>query len=198
MVIMSPDKLVSSDGAASDYFGFSVSISGNYAIVGACCNDDNGTDSGSAYIYEFVDGVWTQQRKLTASDGTGWENFGFSVSISGNYAIVGARNGDNNGSNSGSVYIYELGTWTEQKLTASDGASGDEFGYSVSIDGNYAIVGARYDDDYGTDSGSVYVYELGHVDGAKAHCFRRSRRRSVWLFGVGRRQLRHRGGMLRR
>ena len=153
-------KLTASDGATADSFGCSVSIDGNYAIVGAYGDDDNGSNAGSVYVYEL--GTWTE-RKLTASDGATDDYFGASVSIDGNYAIVGAYGDDDNGSNAGSAYVYELGTWTEQKLTASDGAEGDQFGYSVSIDGNYAIVGAYGDDDNGSNAGSAYIYQ--YTDG---------------------------------
>jgi hypothetical protein len=154
-------KLTASDAASNDEFGVSVSISadGTTAIVGADRDDDDGTDSGSAYIYELVGGVW-EETKLTASDGAFEDRFGWSVSISadGTTAIIG------NWSNSGSVYVYKQvsGVWEETKLTASDGASYDYFGYSVSIsaDGTTAIVGALWDDDDGTDSGSAYIYEL--------------------------------------
>ena len=159
-------KLTASDGAGSDYFGGSVSISGNYAIVGANGDDDNGGSSGSAYIFERdVGGTWLQEPKLIASDGAGSDFFGTSVSISGDYAIVGAYRDDDNGSGSGSAYIFERdagGTWSQgPKLTASDGADWDEFGKAVSISGDYAIVGARYDGDNGDYSGSAYIFERG-------------------------------------
>ena len=87
-------KMIASDGAAADYFGVSVSISGDYAIVGAYQDDDNGNNSGSAYIFKR-DGInWTEQAKITASDGTWSNEFGYSVSISGDYAIVGAHQDD--------------------------------------------------------------------------------------------------------
>ncbi|NCC99775.1 MAG: BspA family leucine-rich repeat surface protein, partial [Bacteroidia bacterium] len=157
-------KITASDGAALDNFGKSVSISGNYAIVGACTDDDNGAYSGSAYIFEKSEaGVWSQQAKITASDGAANDYFGQSVSISGNYAIVGAYLDDDKGTDSGSAYIFErseAGVWTQKaKMTASDGAAFDQFGNSVSISGNYAIVGAHADDDKGTDSGSAYIFE---------------------------------------
>ena len=100
------------------------------------------------------------ETKLTASDGAAGNNFGYSVSVSGNVAIVGAYD-DEIGTGSGSAYIYRWkGTsWVEeQKLTASDGAEGDYFGYSVSVSGNVAIVGAYFDDDKGDASGSAYIY----------------------------------------
>jgi hypothetical protein len=154
-------KLTASDAVAEDEFGYSVSISGDYAIVGARENDDDGSNSGSAYIYHWDGSSWTEQQKLTASDAAATDYFGNSVSISGDYAIVGARENDDDGSNSGSAYIYHWdgSNWTEQKkLTASDAAAADHFGHSVAISGDYAIVGALYSDDNGSESGSAYVY----------------------------------------
>ena len=154
-------KILASDGAAWDYFGCSVSISGDYAIVGEIYDDDKGDGSGSAYIFKR-DGVgWSQQAKILASDGAAGDQFGWSVSISGDYAIVGAAYDDDKGTNSGSAYIFRRdGTsWIQQaKLTASDGGGGDDFGISVSISGDNAIVGAYADDDEGTNSGSAYIF----------------------------------------
>jgi hypothetical protein len=155
-------KLLASDAAAGDQFGWSVAISGNYAIVGAYIDDNNANESGSAYIFELSNGTWTEKQKLLASDGAESDRFGESVAISGNYAIVGARRKDNY---TGSAYIFELsnGTWTEkQKLLASDGESSDHFGHSVAISGNYAIVGAYSDDNYYSNSGSAYIFELSN------------------------------------
>ncbi|MFC2031990.1 PKD domain-containing protein [Chloroflexota bacterium] len=154
-------KLTASDGAADDFFGYSVSISGDTALVGAYLDDDNGSNSGSTYVYVRSGTTWTQQAKLTASDGAADDSFGYSVSISGDTALVGACYDDDNGSNSGSacVYVRSGTTWTQQaKLTASDGAADDFFGYSVSISGDTALVGAWGDQDKGVESGSTYVY----------------------------------------
>ncbi len=156
--------MLASDGDAGDRFGYSVSISGDYAIVGAYLDNDNGSFSGSAYIFHRDGTSWSQQAKLTASDGVTNDVFGFSVSVNGDYAIVGAFIDDDNGSNSGSAYIFKRdGTnWHEQfKLTASDAAASDHFGTSVSISGDYAIVGANWDDDNGTNSGSAYIFGKG-------------------------------------
>ena len=155
-------KLVASDAADGDWFGYSLAISGdgNTAIVGAR-NDDSA--KGSAYIYTRTGSTWTQQAKLIASDGAGNDRFGFSVAISGdgNTVILGAYLG---GSYKGAAYVYTRTgtTWSEQtRILASDGASSDYFGWSVSIssDGNTAIVSAHYDDnEKGTNAGGVYVY----------------------------------------
>ncbi len=154
-------KLTASDGAISDLFGYSVSISGDTAVVGADGDDDNGTDSGSAYVFVRSGTTWSQQAKLTASDGAEEDLFGWSVSISGDTAVVGAHYDDDNGLNSGSAYVFVRSgtTWTEEaKLTASDGAEDDFFGRSVSVSGDTAVVGAYGDDDYGSYSGSAYVF----------------------------------------
>ena len=159
-------KLLPSDGAASDFFGVSVSISGDYAVVGAFQDDDNGTNSGSTYLFKRTGTSWAEEAKLLPSDGAADDQFGNSVSISGDYAVVGALDDDDNGSNSGSAYLFKrAGTsWTQEaKLTASDGAAADQFGFSVSISGEYAVVGALRDDDNGTDSGSAYLTTISPV-----------------------------------
>ena len=153
-------KLTASDGAAGDRFGWFISISGDYAIVGAFYGDSG---KGSAYIFKWDGTIWVEQQKLTASDGAAFDQFGCSVSISGDYAIVGAYYDDDKGTDSGSAYIFKWdGTsWVrQQKLTASDGAVNDIFGVSVSISGDYAIVGARLDDDKGDNSGSAYIFKF--------------------------------------
>jgi hypothetical protein len=155
-------KLISSDGAEDDLFGQSVSISGDYAIVGAPENDDNGTDTGSAYLFKRTGATWAQESKLLSSDGAEDDLFGYSVSISGAYAIVGTRRVDDNGINSGSAYLFKRtsASWSpETKLLPSDGAFNDLFGYSVSISGYYAVVGASRDNNEDvTDSAFPFEY----------------------------------------
>jgi hypothetical protein len=164
-------KLIASDGASGDNFGIRVSLSsdGKAAIVGAWGDNDNGSFSGSAYVYELVGGVW-EETKILASDGASDDNFGIRVSISsdGTTAIVGANGDDDNGTSSGSAYIYCFVNcvWEETKILASDGASNDDFGKSVSIssDGSTVLVGAVYDNDNGIDSGSAYIFDIDGSD----------------------------------
>ena len=128
---VSKQKLTASDAAADDNFGISVSIDGDTAVIGAFGDDDNGSYSGSAYVYVRSNGVWSEQQKLTASDGAESDYFGHSVSIDGDTAVIGAYADDDNGRDSGSAYVYvrSNGVWSEQqKLTASDGADNDLFG----------------------------------------------------------------------
>jgi hypothetical protein len=156
-------KLLAPDGEAWDWFGDSVSLSGDTAIIGALW-DDNYT--GSAYVFTRTGTTWTQQQKLLASDGMTGDYFGVSVSISGDTALIGAYDDDNeNGADSGSAYVFtHTGTtWTQQqKLLASDGEAGDNFGMDVSLDGDTALIGAYGDDTaVGMNAGSVYVFTKG-------------------------------------
>ena len=152
-------KLNASDGDIEDYFGAEVSIEGDYALIGAPSDDDDGLSSGSAYIFYRNGNIWTEHAKLTSSEGDASDYFGCSVSIEGDYAVIGAE-GNNNFSGAAYIFARSGDTWSEQvKLTASDGAHGDSFGRSVSIEGDYAVIGAFHDDnDNGEDSGSVYIF----------------------------------------
>ncbi|HRR84974.1 MAG TPA: hypothetical protein P5316_08190, partial [Phycisphaerae bacterium] len=154
-------KLYASDAGADDKFGRCVAISGDYIIVGAPDKDDAGADSGAAYIFTRTDASWTEQAKLVASDAAAGDKFGSSVAIAGDFALVGAYGDDDNGSASGSAYVFLRNgdTWTQQaKLKPDDGAAGDSFGWAVSICGNHAVIGAYGDDDTVTGSGSAYVF----------------------------------------
>jgi hypothetical protein len=155
-------KLNADDPGDRNYFGISVAINGDYTVVGAFGDDDNGNWSGSAYIFERSGGTWTQQAKLLPLEGTAYDFFGISVAINGDYCIVGADQEIGGTGKHGFACIYkrEGTTWTQQeKLTASDGQILDLFGCSVSIDGDYCIVGAELDDDNGLNSGSAYIFE---------------------------------------
>ena len=154
-------KLLAADGALGDWFGWAVALSNNTALISAHRDDDKGSDSGSVYVFTRTGVVWSQQAKLLASDGAASDNFGISVALSGDTALVGAHGDDDKGSNSGSAYVFtRSGTaWSQQaKLLAADGAGTDYFGRTVALSGETALVGALYDDDKGTDSGSAYVF----------------------------------------
>lgn len=162
-------KLLASDGAAGDYFGYSVAISSDSSVivVGAYADDDNGTDSGSVYVFtKESNGEYVQSQKLLANDGAAFDYFGFSVTVSSDGSIIAAGSpyDDDKGSSSGSVYVFTKQTNSSyiqsQKLIASDGATNDYFGYSVEVngDGSVIVVGAYQDDDKGSNSGSVYVF----------------------------------------
>ena len=154
-------KLLAADGASEDWFGCSVATSGNTAVVGAFRDDDNGPDSGSAYVFRYDGSTWTQEAKLVPADGVYYGCFGFSVAVCGDVALIGAPEDDDNGYRSGSVYVfrYDGSTWTnEAKLLPADGVAYDRFGCVVSLSGNVALIGVPEDDDNGTGSGSAYVF----------------------------------------
>ncbi len=156
-------KLTADDGAAGDWFGYSVVLDGDTALVGATYDDVSSSNQGSAYVFTRSGTKWMQQAKLTAGDGATYDQFGWSVALDGDTALVGAY-ADNVGTSSdqGSAYVFTHSgsTWTQQaELTAGNGAMGDRFGYSVALDGDTALVGA-YTDDLGpnSDQGSAYVF----------------------------------------
>lgn len=151
-------KLCASDGDDDDAFGYSVDINGNYAIVGASWDDENGNGSGSAYIYKNNNGNWIEQVKLMSNDGIGYDQFGFSVSITDSFAVVGARGCDQN---SGAVYVFKNndGTWEQfSKHTAPGSEESYFFGFSTSIDNEHFIVGSLNNHAY------VYEYSMNSWD----------------------------------
>ena len=160
-------KLTAADGEARDWFGVRVAISGDTAVVTADADDDdvNGVDSGSVYVFTRSGTAWSLEAKLIAADGAPVDLFGYSVALSGDTAVFGAKFDDDdvNGVDSGSAYVFTRSgaTWSQQaKLTADDGAAGDLFGYSVALAGDTVVVTANADDDdiKGIDSGSAYVF----------------------------------------
>jgi len=150
-------KIDASDGASSDQFGRSVAAGSGRILVGAPYNDDDGSASGEVYFYN-QDGQQVLSR--TASDAAAGDIFGWSVAIGCNRAVVGAPGNDDNGSNSGSAYIFDLDGNQITKITASDAALGDEFGYICAIGNGRIVVGAPYNDDNSTSQGSAYIFDL--------------------------------------
>ncbi len=156
-------KLVAGDAAMDDEFGTSVGISiqNSTAIVGAPFDDHMaGVDAGSAYLFDTGNG--SQQFKLTASDAGIGHEFGHSTAINATTAIVGAPLADAPiAVGSGSAYLFDASTGMEQfKLSASDAAAFDQFGWSVASDGNYAIVGAPGKSGSALFAGAAYVYDV--------------------------------------
>ncbi len=151
-------KLVASDAAADDNFGTAVDISGDTIVVGAPKDDDDGTDSGAAYVFVRNAGVWTQQAKLTASNAGAGDNFAGAVALEGDTVVAGAVFEDSTASDTGAAYVFTRAgvSWSEQQiLTASDGAVQDLFGVAVSINADTIIVGAHQTGDL---VGSAYVF----------------------------------------
>ena len=148
---------MASEAAANDQFGYSIAISGDCIIVGAFVDDDNSPASGRAYVFVRTGATWSEQAKLTVSDGVSADVLAFlypSLEImplleqqATVLVLLQAKH----------VFMRSGTNWAEQAiLTASDGVNGDMFGNSVSISGSYVVVGAEDDD---TEQGSVYVFE---------------------------------------
>ena len=153
-------KIVPSDSEAVDYFGHSVSVYDQACIVGAHLDDDDFENSGSAYIYGFDGQDWYRQAKLFSPDQTEGQWFGYSVDISADICIVGAR--DDDGDQPGGAYIfrYDDPNWVlEQQLIPSDSSKGDLFGFSVALDGDVCAVSAP---GFNTGDGksSIYVFRF--------------------------------------
>lgn len=154
-------KLLASDGAEFAYFGASVSVAGNTAVVGADGDDELGRFTGAAYVFVRSGDSWAEQDKLLASDGAEFDHFGESVSVDGDTVVVGVEQRDDLGISSGAAYVFVRSgdVWTEQaKLMPIEGEENDRFGRSVSIDGNTIVVGAEGDDDVADGSGAAYVF----------------------------------------
>jgi hypothetical protein len=163
-------KLLASDFATGEYFGYSVALSsdGLTAIVGAYLEDTSpNSDNGAAYVFTRSAGVWTEQQKLLASDAVAGDQFGYSVDISGdgNTVLIGAPNEDTLFFDNGAAYIFTRSgtTWTQQqKLLASDRGTPDLFGNSVALssNGSTAIVGAWLENTTVSDQGAAYVFTV--------------------------------------
>ena len=152
-------KLSAGDGEAGDFFGFSVSLEGDSAVFGARLdNNENGDAAGAAYVFQRAGGSWIEKAKLTTSDGVAGDALGEAVAMGQHFEVVGTVQDD---SGTGSAYLFEepAGGWTDttetEKFTASDGATGDHFGQSVSVDEPHVLVGAPNKDG---DSGAGYAY----------------------------------------
>ncbi len=159
-------KLLASDGTTLDYFGAAVAISGQSVIIGAYNDGNMGSmpGHGAAYIYRFNGTSWIEERKLTASDMTMGDMFGFAVALSGDVALVGAYQDQDNGILSGSAYIFRRNgsNWVQMpKILPSNGAAYSAFGSAVALKDNLAAIGAyQQDDARGSNFGSVYAFRF--------------------------------------
>jgi len=155
------EKLLPNDGNDYDHFGRSVSLSGNYIVIGSCENDENGSDSGAAYVYYYDEIEWSEQEKIIASEGSDNAYFGISVSISNDFIVCGAYSDYVNNLCTGSAYIFKRfgENWIEEtKLFDINANEWQSFGKSVSIDGDYLVIGASEDSENGVGAGAAFVY----------------------------------------
>ena len=164
-------KLSADDGEANDLFGSAVAIHDDTVLVGAAehsVQDVNNT--GAAYVFAYAGGSWSQVTKLTAGDGDEKDRFGFAVALSGDRALVGAPFDDDSENPGGSVYVFErpveTSSWSQvAKLTAAQPKLGNQFGRSVALFGERALIGSPGDDDNGKESGAAYLFALDEASG---------------------------------
>ena len=158
-------KLAPENGGEEDFFGRTVAMAGDTAVVSAVLDaDPNGERAGSAYVFERTDGGWRERVKLLPTDGDDRDVFGSAVAVADDTALVGAPGDeDPNGDDAGSAYVFQRtdSGWTERaKLAANDGDSEDNFGASVALADGIALVGAANDEDpHGERGGAAYVFE---------------------------------------
>jgi len=155
-------KVTPPDGNKDDQFAFTIAMQGDVMAVGARRADLTGAkDAGAAYIYSLACDSVDLVEKLTASDAKAGDQFGQAIALAGDVIAVGVNRADIGSSkDQGAVYLFRrLGNeWIEtDKLTASDGIAGDEFGYSLAAFGNRMVTGAHFAD---STEGVAYVLPL--------------------------------------
>jgi FG-GAP repeat len=162
-------KLTAFDGAAGDFYGLSVAVSGDTLVVGSITAHTPDTRyPGAAYVYTRTGGAWTLQQKLFPSDGLSGDQFGWSAALEGDTLVVGAYTADTiRGVDSGSAYVFTRAgsTWTEQqKLLASDGVGGDHLGGAAALSGDTVVAGAQNAlGQNGYQTGAAYVFARAGV-----------------------------------
>ncbi|MGB2988057.1 MAG: hypothetical protein WBE26_19485 [Phycisphaerae bacterium] len=150
-------KLTASDASPNDAFGGRIATSGDYLVVGVSGDDDAGPSSGSAYVYRREGTSWVEEDKIVASNGVAGDQFGHSVSISGDRILVGAPYHDTAEWRAGAAYVFrrtETGWIQEAELTAT---GTDLLGWAVAIDGDRALVSSM-------NTSAAYVF---HRDGTE-------------------------------
>lgn len=158
----SETKLLDSAGDAGDHLGWSVAMDGNYAIVGAPFDDTAGSGAGKAVIFHWNGSSWVQEASLYPTLGTTDAGFGYSVDISGDFAVVGAAYPVQTGVGAGRAYVYQRSgsVWNPHAiLSPPDLSLDDRFGRAVAIDGDQLLVSAPLQDHVQTDAGAVYTFE---------------------------------------
>jgi len=151
-------KLAASDAYAHDQFGHAVSLSGDTALVGAYRDSDQGTNSGSAHVFVRSGTTWSQEAMLLASDGAYYDEFGYSVAIDDDIAVVGSDGDDDGGSRAGSAYVFLRtgSSWVEEaKLNANDAVGGDSLGFSIALDDDTVVTGAP---GFAGAMGAAYIF----------------------------------------
>ncbi|MEO7330371.1 MAG: FG-GAP repeat protein, partial [Minicystis sp.] len=159
-------KLFPADGAATDFFGYALALSGTSALVGAPNNSQAGFDAGATYAFDRSTGSWSPQAKLLASNAAAVDNFGRAIAMNASSAVIGAPLVQ---SFTGAAYLFTRasgGAWIEgPEMSAAAGQSDDRFGEYVALSGASALIGAWGDDEKAMSAGAAYVFALEGLEG---------------------------------
>lgn len=151
-------RLSAADGTANAQFGESTALAGSLAVVGAPRQTAAATESGAVYVFRYDGSSWHQEARITGSDSAAYNQFGASVATDGQIVVAGAPT--HNGA-AGAAYVFSFNgtTWVQRaKLTASDPAANDFFGWSCALSADRLVVAAPFKDGTGADCGAAYVY----------------------------------------
>jgi len=156
--------LLASAAEARIQFGTSAAVDGNRLVVGAPGKESIVPTPGTVYVYDWNGSAYIEVAQLTASDARAYDQFGYSVTLSGNRLVVGACGEDTAGVKAGKVYAYEWNATTSvydevTTITASDAQANDWFGSSVALSGNRLVVGASGEDTAGLNAGKLYIFD---------------------------------------
>ena len=161
-------KLRASDAGAGEFFGTSVSLDGDRALIGSIRADGLNADTGAAYLFERTAGNWSEQVKFSELESAAGDLYGSGVSLSGSHITIGSPNHDALGANSGQAFFYKesAGVWTKT-LTTFGLAAGDNYGASVDNQSNgYSEIGSAGDDETGANAGKALLYTMLPPPGA--------------------------------
>ncbi len=157
-------KIFPGDPKQGAYFGRFVAQNDDYMVISAYKDFGKASSSGSLYFFQNKNGQYTQTQKIFPEDGTVEQFFGYSIGINNDWIITGAHHDSSKGASSGAAYILKNVNTNEwrisQKLVPDDLSEADEFGKKVDLYGQFAVSSSYLDDDFGINSGSVYIFKL--------------------------------------
>jgi hypothetical protein len=158
-VWMQTAKILPADGWQDDYFGQAIALEGDTALIGAHGHDDAGYWAGAVYEFTSTGDVWTETQKLVPEDADGGQNFGSSIDLHGDQAVIGAPHWAISSPGSAYVFTRTDGGWVQQAKLVPQGSGGrDRFGWSVALHGDTSLIAAPFDSPY-DEFHTVYVFE---------------------------------------
>lgn len=179
-------KLTASDAFVGDQFGWSVSISGDRIVVGAIDDDDLGDSSGAAYVFQRTPSGWIEANKLLASDGRWSARFGHAVSVESDVVLVGQVEQGPPPDRPGSAYVFRWdgAIWVEEARLRGTDVESSQFGYSVSLECDRALVGAPNWRSGGTAQGAAYLFEHGPAGWSLVESIQECSQEDLYAYGA--------------